>query len=275
MRVIRNILQIVTAFIALALLLALYALKIEPNISIIKKQVVGEASGETIKIIQISDVQIGEDYTPNKFIKVVEKIKAQKPDILLFTGDLYENYAMYGEETRVVQALASIEAQYGKYAVWGNRDYGGGAVRRYKDIMEECGITLLENEGKEIITKDKKIIYLAGLDDYLLGMQKIEGAAAKIKEDQDYRILMTHEPDVADQYCEYGFDLIVAGHSHGGQVYIPFTEGITTSMARKYVKGFYELSNGTKLYVNPGIGTSRFPVRFLVPPEITLFQLTI
>ena len=84
---------------------------------------------------------------------------------------------------------------------------------------------------------------------------------------------MTHEPDTADLYADLGFDLILAGHSHGGQVSLPFLPHITTSMARKYLDGLYPLNDQTTLYVHSGIGTSRYPIRLGVVPEIAVFDL--
>lgn len=92
-------------------------------------------------------------------------------------------------------------------------------------------------------------------------------------DDNTYTILMTHEPDPAEQYAELGFDLIVSGHSHGGQVNIPFFPTMTTTLGEKYIDGLYQLSDQTQLYVNTGIDTSRVPVRFRVPPEISLLVL--
>ena len=84
---------------------------------------------------------------------------------------------------------------------------------------------------------------------------------------------MRNEPDVADKYADQGFDLIVSGHSHGGQVNVPFLPRMTTALAEKYVDGLYQLNDQTSLYVNSGIGTSRYPIRFGVIPQITVFSL--
>ena len=89
----------------------------------------------------------------------------------------------------------------------------------------------------------------------------------------DYRILMLHEPDAADRLPAQNADLILAGHSHGGQVKLPFFK-MKTSLAKKYTNGFYSV-NGMKLFVNTGIGTSHYPVRFFVPPEIDVFHISI
>ena len=105
-----------------------------------------------------------------------------------------------------------------------------------------------------------------------MGSPNITPILSQMKEDDAYRILMLHEPDAADLYADYGFELMLAGHSHGGQVNLPFLSSPTTSMAEKYQKGLYDMetSGKIKLYVNSGIGTSHFPIRFRVPPEITV-----
>lgn len=118
---------------------------------------------------------------------------------------------------------------------------------------------------------------MGGLDDYLLGKPNITPIINEWLDSNSYRILLTHEPDTADFYTSYDFNLILAGHSHGGQVSLPFVKGVTTAMARKYTSGFYKLDSPyqTLLYVNQGIGTSHLPIRFLVPPEITVFDIGI
>ena len=229
---------------------------------------------ENLKIIQISDIQISENYQASDFQKIISQIYLLSPDIFIFTGDLYENYSSYGPEEELIQLLAGISAAYGKYAVWGNRDYGGGAVRRFEKIMTAGGFQVLCNEGVHIMLNNGDRLFLAGLDDSLMGTPDITPILSQMKEDDSYRILMLHEPDAADLYADYGFELMLAGHSHGGQVNLPFLSSPTTSMAEKYQKGLYDIesSEKIKLYVNSGIGTSHFPIRFRVPPEITLFD---
>lgn len=87
---------------------------------------------DKIKVVQISDIQISKNYTIDNFRKVIDTINEENPDIVLFTGDLYENYAEYRDDQNLIEALASIQSTYGKFAVWGNRDYGGGASREYE-----------------------------------------------------------------------------------------------------------------------------------------------
>ena len=276
MRILKNILSLLLLLILGGYLIFMYAIKIEPYISITKQYTLGNKKvKEQLKIVQISDIQISENYTAHDFKKIVDKINDLEPDLFLFTGDLYENYASYGKEKDLILELSRIEAKYGKFAIWGNRDYGGGAGHHYERILESAHIQLLDNSGVHIHLESGQTLFLAGIDDDLLGNPRIEEIEAVMGKGEDYRILMTHEPDTADDYAESGFNLILAGHSHGGQVWLPFIEPITTAMAKKYTKGFYDLasSSGTKLYVNSGIGTSHYPIRFLVPPEITVFHI--
>lgn len=252
-----------------------YAIKIEPYRLIVDTYTMNSNLKEDVSIVQISDIQISENYPVEELEKLVTKINDLQPDIVLFTGDLYENYANYGPEDSVISMLNQITSAYGKYAIYGNRDYGGGASRRYATIMEESGFTLLVNEGTFITLKDKEKIFLGGIDDSLLSTPNINQVLTDMQDQEaNYHILLTHEPDVVDDFKDADFDLILAGHSHGGQVKIPFFDGIVTSLAKKYTDGFYDISETMQLYVNTGIGTSRYPIRFLVPPEITEFILT-
>lgn len=269
----------VTVFLLIAVLLAsaaFYAVQIEPYRLVFKNHYIGPADvSRDITIVQVSDIQVSETYTEKNLEVLVNKINTKNPDIFLFTGDLYDNYAKYGPEEKVIELLSDIQAPLGKFAVYGNRDYGGGSSRRYEAIMNAAGFHVLKNEGITVSLPDDKKLFIGGMDDYLLGNPDIQPVLPDMAGDYSYRILLIHEPDTADSYADYGFDLILAGHSHGGQVRIPFMKGVTTAMARRYRSGFYQLSSqdNTKLYVNQGIGTSHYPVRFLVPPEITVFYL--
>lgn len=251
-----------------------YAIKIEPYTVTVHNVNLKNNFPENLNIIQISDIQISEYYQASDFQKIVSQINRLNPDICIFTGDLFENYSSYGPEEELIQQLAGISAAYGKYAVWGNRDYGGGAVRRFEKIMTAGGFQVLCNEGIRIMLNNGERLFLAGLDDSLMGAPDITPILSQMKEDDSYRILMLHEPDAADLYADYGFQLMLAGHSHGGQVNLPFLSAPTTSMAEKYQKGLYDIgaSGKIKLYVNSGIGTSHFPIRFRVPPEITVLH---
>lgn len=255
-------------------ILFVYAAQVEPYMLKTEWLALQTGFSESLKVVQVSDVQVSESFTTENLNKVVRKINEQNPDMVLFTGDLYEIYAEYHNDEALIDTLSAIEAQYGKFAVWGNRDYGSGADRQYERIMKESGFMLLRNEAVSIMLNNGEQLFLAGLDDALLGTPNIVPITEEFQPaEYGFSILMTHEPDSADLYSDMGFDLILSGHSHGGQVNIPLLPHITTSMAEKYVDGLYQLNDQTNLYVNSGIGTSRYPVRFGVVPEITVFSL--
>lgn len=271
----------VTAATACFLLL-LYTVKIEPNLLVTHTYQLNASdkeASEQLRIVQISDIQVSQLYTEDKLLKLVEKVNKLSPDIIFFTGDLYENYALYGtgREEKIIDPLKNLKAKYGKFAIYGNRDRGGGFVRNYSDVLAQSDFTLLENSGVTLNLDNGQEIFIGGLDDALLGAPDIEKALSGLTVDSHYNILLAHEPDVADLYIDYPIDLILSGHSHGGQVRIPFSKGITTSLAKKYTEHFYTINkeSGMQLYVNTGIGTSRLPVRFLVPPEIAVFDITL
>lgn len=258
-----------------------YAFNIEPYRLSLNEYTMNNKSenSEQLKIIQFSDVHIKEDFTYQDVAKVVTKINTQNPDIVVFTGDLYDNYATYHDDQTITATLEKIQARYAKIAIWGNRDYGGGMMHQYDMIMEEAGFTVLKNENLIVSLENNKKILFTGLDDSLLG----DPSMPKSSDDVDYKILLSHEPDTIEQFKEYEYHVALTGHSHGGQFHVPFLPFINswaitnTALSSKYSGGMYELnSEGVKkLFVNTGIGTTHISARFGVVPEITLFHVFI
>lgn len=274
---IKVFMRTIPILILLAVSCIFYAFKIEPYRIISKHLYINEETSDFIKIVQFSDTHIKEDFTYKNLDKVVNYINKQKPDVVVFTGDLYDNYAQYHDDENIIKELQKISATYDKIAVWGNRDYGGGAVRQYENIMEQSGFTVLKNGNWYVSTDSAKQILFTGLDDSILGNVYMPDST-KIY-NSDYNILITHEPDTVDSFQQYPYDLVLSGHSHGGQVNIPFIPAINqkatsaTSLAVNYVGGMYRLNSKTKMYVNTGIGTTHISVRFGVTPEISVFHI--
>lgn len=187
------------------------------------------------------------------------------------------HYAKYHDDEHIIKELQKINATYDKIAIWGNRDCGGGAARQYENIMQQSGFTVLKNENWYVTTDSDKKILFTGLDDSMLGNVYMPDST-KIY-DSNYNILLIHEPDTADSFQEYPYDLVLSGHSHGGQVNIPFIPAInqkaisSTNLAKNYVSGMYELNSKTKIYVNTGIGTTHVSGRLGVVPEISIFHI--
>lgn len=227
----------------------------------------------SLTIVQFSDVHVSRYYGEKELKKVVENINQINPDIIVFTGDLYDNFSTYSPVNIVVEQFSKLNEKYGKYAVWGNHDYGGGAAREYSYVMEDSGFTLLTNESVVIELENGKTVGIGGVDDFIFGSPDIDMTLQEM-ENASYQIILMHEPDEAELFKDSKVNLILTGHSHGGQVRIPGVK-ITPPFAQVYTEGFYVLNEETnlQLYVNTGLGTTRIPARFLVPPEIAVFDI--
>ena len=270
--------RIIAILFVISVSLYTYARFIEPNmLSVqyenISNKLISESS-EDIKVLQFSDTHLSEYFSIEDLKKVVNKINDENPDIVIFTGDLVDHYHKYsytGDITQIWEVLSQINAPLGKYAIYGNHDYGGGAERVYKDIMENSGFVTLVNDKVSLKEYNLNII---GLDDSIFGNLDIE-KLNELLDDSYFNIVVSHEPDVVDLMLEYNIDLFLSGHSHGGQVNIPFINSILPPLGEKYTKGLYEFENArnTKLYVNVGIGTSQIPFRFMATPELSVFTL--
>lgn len=131
------------------------------------------------------------------------------------------------------------------------------------------------NQSKQIKLKDKSSIYLIGIDDAMLGRPDLNLALKNVPLNQ-FRLLMSHAPDLAESAYQHQIHWQLSGHSHGGQVKLPFIGALVTSpFARIYTEGSYSIGKNDplSLYVNRGIGTTRLPFRFMSRPEITVYTL--
>lgn len=226
-----------------------------------------------LKIAVFSDTHFSNWYTTEDFQQVVEMINNQSPDIVFFVGDLIDNLNEYdGDLTAISDCLAQINAPYGKFAVYGNHDYGGGAEWEYEGIMEAGGFAVLVDE--QIILEELGVA-ITGIDDILIGSGSPE--VTKSCSPEYYNIALCHEPDIIDNVLDNPVNLMISGHTHGGQINI---FGLVKTMlppeGQKYVKGFHEFDNeaNTTLYVSKGIGMTKLPFRFMAMPEVTFITLT-
>ncbi|WP_041140358.1 metallophosphoesterase [Beduini massiliensis] len=271
MKIVKRLLKVFAVLFIVGCLCIGYAFLVEP-----KRLVVNEYELEkndqlaSIKIVQLSDTHVGNHYDIKQLDKLVEKTNRLDPDLIVFTGDLFDVYSQYPKNKEVQESLSRLQATYGKIAVWGNRDYGGGAERIYQDLMENAGFIVLSNEVMSIKV-DNKILSIGGVDDFLLGNPQMKRTADQLN--GDYNVLLMHEPDEAEMLVNTSADLILTGHSHGGQIRLPIIPGIRTELAHRYVDGFYTIDEDTLLFVNTGIGTTKIHARFMVPPEIDVFEI--
>ncbi|RLQ90601.1 metallophosphoesterase [Falsibacillus albus] len=243
------------------------------QIPIFNKKIPVEFNG--FRILQFSDTHLGFQYSINQLKKHLLLMKQLSPHLILFTGDLMDVPNQYDHIDHLSSYLTDLHAPFGKIGIYGNHDHGGYGTDIYRKVMNKSGFRLLKNEGIDISTASGASIHIAGLDDAMLGTPNIQKALRNEKKGQ-FTILLSHAPDLADAVSVEGADLQLSGHSHGGQIKLPFYGPVVTPpYARKYIEGMYHINQKypLTLYVNRGLGTTRLPFRFLSIPEISLFTL--
>ena len=283
-RLLKFLIKFILFCVVIVALLGLYARYVEPYRLVtshitVENPYATEDIGD-IKIAVFSDTHFRNTNTAtiSHFQNVVDTINAQNPDIILFLGDLLDDYGDFDGDTALISgALSNLSARLGKFAVYGNHDHGGGAHRVYRTIMENGGFTVLVNE---YITLSDIRIRLIGLDDFVLGAGCVETIKPFLTPDY-FNLVFCHVPDVVDELLDYNVHLMIAGHSHGGQINIGQVNSARhrdiffPPYSRNHVKGKYTFENdsNTILYVNIGIGTSILPLRFLAPPTVSFITI--
>lgn len=228
-----------------------------------------------LRLVQISDIHFGHWMTAERFQKVIERILEQHPDVIAITGDFLHGYRWNSGHPRrlaeLAEALRPLTMACLTVGVLGNHDHwtDASAVRT---MLKDVGVVDLNNTIHTLRHGDD-LLHLAGVDDVWEEHDRLGDVLAQLPED-GAAILFAHEPDFADESTATGrFDLQISGHSHGGQVVIPFVgPPVTPHLARKYPSGLYRVGE-MLLYTNRGVGMGNVSVRFNCRPEITVFSL--
>ncbi len=229
------------------------------------------------RIAHLADFHYGEYTEPTFLRSAVRAVNALRPDLIALTGDFVSSGPM---ARRISVDFASHCAELlgrlscpRRFAVMGNHDCFVGAAD-VTDALESQGIPVLHNSAVPIERAGARL-WLAGTGDILVGNQvDLKAAIPRARNAKsEPLILMAHEPDFADEVVGSGVDLMLSGHTHGGQVRIPFAPPFNLPpLGRKYVQGLFRLGD-LQLFVTRGIGTVGVPFRFLCPPEITVITL--
>lgn len=269
----KAIMLFILAVVLLVGLTVSYARFIEPHrLTVTEIEDMSDVVTESLTVAVFADTHFGFAYDTEDFQKVVDTVNENPPDLLLFAGDLIDNLNEYrGDTAEISEKLAQMKANIGKYAVFGNHDYGGGAEYQYEDIMNAGGFQVLVNE---VVALKGNNLRLAGIDDLLIGYG--DPSIVNHMDSGMYNLVLCHEPDIIDKILDSNTDYMVAGHTHGGQIRIPFyTQKFLPSYGEKYVKGKYALENRsqTTIYVNSGLGTTKIPARLGAVPELTYITI--
>lgn len=232
------------------------------------------------KIVQISDLHNKIFYKDNNTL--VKKIKSQKPDIIVITGDLVDKQK-YNEEN----ALSFIDKIYSIapiYYVNGNHEGWSGKFESLEKKLKEKEVIVLRNESL-YYEKNKEKILILGVDDPAfnttghsedyMNSDIMKKELFAVNNEKRFKILLSHRPELFELYVHNNIDLAFTGHAHGGQVILPFLGGIIApnqGFWPKYYKGMYK-KNNTVMVVSRGLGNSIVPQRIFNRPEIVSVTL--
>ncbi|MBK1876521.1 metallophosphoesterase [Pelagicoccus mobilis] len=216
-----------------------------------------------IRIVQISDLHLGDSSTIGHIQKIVSKVNELKPDIVVSTGDLFDGYLEL--MAPFVDSLREIEAPMGKFAVSGNHEVYAG-LEEAMSLTELAGFTLLRDTHQAVTAH----LTIAGVEDQSAPSIATEADALNTLSSAPFHLLLKHRPDF-DPQSEGKFDLQLSGHTHGGQIF-PFH--LLTSTVYKARPGLSELAPKQQLYLSRGTGSWGPQMRLFAPPEITLLELS-
>ena len=260
------------------LFLGLWAFVIEPNRLSVNEVVISlpnwPSNFEPLRIVLISDLHVGSPYIDAaKLQRIVETANAAQPDLILLAGDFMVTSSQEQtiEPEIIADGLKHLRARFGVFAVLGNHDwwYNGERVRAALNAVD---IRVLENDVARIEHQGKNL-WVAGLADAWTRKPDITGTLQKVTDDGPI-IVLTHNPDLFTD-IPARVSLTLAGHTHGGQVSIPLIgrPQVPSQYGERYAIG-HIIEDNRHLFVTPGVGTSILPVRFRVPPEISVLTIT-
>ena len=207
------------------------------------------------KVIHFGDILFGSSVDTKYLNNVVKEINKYKPDIVIFTGDLFtkENNLTKKNKEDIIKALSNIKPSLYKYAIYGDND-----KKEYEDIMNDSGFILLKDNYEEL--------YYNGTSPIIISNTDVDVEAFSIR--------LVHKPDDIDKINKDNINVILSGHSLNGQIRVPFYGALMRrSGAKKYIDNYYSYDN-YKIYITNGLGTYSPNIRLLNTPSINLYRLT-
>lgn len=228
-----------------------------------------------LKVVHFSDLLYGSSTDMEDVSNLVSKINILKPDIVLFTGDLISSGVniSINEKNELIKHLSNINANIGKYAIYGDEDY---SFKSYDVIMNNSSFKLLNNSYEEIYYKNNDYMYIVGIPSSIKEKTKLTESFEFYKdEDRRYTIVMVHEGASIKTLnnSTYEVDLIVGGHSLNGSVNLPIIGGLFIPKdSYKYYDEYYE-KGITNIYISGGLGTSEYDYRLFNRPSFNLYRL--
>lgn len=223
------------------------------------------------KIVHISDIHYGTSIDIKGLNKIVNKINELKPDIIFFTGDLIDKSVSINDETKtnIIETLKRLDSTTYKYAIYGDEDLNN---EFFVDIIKESQFTLLNNEATLLYYKDNIPIEIVGFTNndetnYTILTNFID----EIDTTNYYKIVLSHKPDTIDNFINYNPNLVLSGHTLGGEINI-IKPLFLNEGSKKHYKDYKKVFN-TDFYISNGLGTSSLYARFNNKPSFNLYRL--
>jgi uncharacterized protein len=235
--------------------------------------------GKSVRIVLITDLH--SHIYGNNQEKLVSLIKKQKPDIIALAGDIADDEVPI-EGTKLF--LSGVKGLAPVYYVTGNHEYWSGDIKGIKAIIRKYGVTILDNSYEQIRIKNS-YIGIGGVDDpdvvryekpdFNL-QREMDNNFSQLRNEPGFKILLAHRPELIDTYKKYSFDLVLSGHSHGGQVRIPFILNGLWSPNQgwfpKHAGGIYKYDSLTHI-VSRGVSYNPRLPRIFNPPEVVVIDV--
>ena len=264
------------------LIILVNAFLIQPNLLRVRYETIcSEKIPESMNnytIVFFSDLHYNKFTTKTRTEKLVNTINSIGAQTVVFLGDLYNHPASneVDQETQIelAELLNSIEAEYGKFAIMGNHDYeSNDASILTMQTLAYGNFELLVNQSQKIYFGNEGFVELIAIDCLTLGNPDITRAYKGISS-ESFNIVISHCPDTYDTIDYSLSDLFLAGHSHGGQIFIPVIETFFRTLgATKYFTGKHSFPNQPLLDITNGVGTTIINARFNAPAEIVVYRL--
>ena len=222
----------------------------------------GLGGTEPIGVLVISDIHGGPFVDSRILRQTFARLLTLQPDLILLPGDFAT--VCVSEVEEILPSLRTLRAPLGVYGVLGNHDYYTEDPPRLSDLVEGAGIELLQNRSVPIAKGDGRFL-LGGVDDLLCGTPDFRGAL-RDREDGVPTVIMSHNPDVFPEAVKRGVSLVLAGHTHGGQIRMPGLS-VLVRMSRYHLDHGRFAVEDSELIVSRGLGVTGLPLRFACPPE--------
>jgi len=220
-----------------------------------------------LRIVQLSDIHHSPFTGSTQIKRAIETANSLEPDLIALTGDYVSHERDYAAPC--AEMLSRLRARYGVYAVLGNHDHWTDAAL-ITDLFRLAGIRMLINEGMRFELKGSAF-WLAGVDDTMVGLEDLSLALAGSRQDE-MKLLLAHNPIILRRAARAGVDLVLSGHTHGGQVTLRSERSASGRPRRRLLRGLGRQGE-TQIYVTRGLGTVVLPIRYGCPPEVSLLEL--